>query len=163
VNNRRHLPLGLLLATFAGAVMLMTLSVPEWIRFVRPDIVAVVLIFWLTRLPENLGIGFAWAVGFIYDGIGGSFLGQHALSFSFISYIVLVLHQRIHMLGALQQSLLVLFLLILDQMIASWVAMVALGNDYNFYFLLNALFGALCWPAVSVWLNRFQRKFVYAH
>lgn len=162
-NRRRELPIALLLATFVGALMLMMLSVPEVVRFIRPDFVALMLIFWLVRIPENLGIGFAWAVGFIYDGFVGGFLGQHALSFSFIAYIVLVLHQRIRMFGALQQTLLVLFLLLLDQMIDSWVAMVVLGNDYNFYFVLNALLGALCWPAVSAWLNRYQRMFAYAN
>ncbi len=159
-SRRRSLPLPLLLGSFVGALVLMTLSMPEFIRFIRPNIVALLLIFWLIRIPEHLGIGFAWTVGFIYDGITGSFLGQHALSFSFIAYVVLLLHQRIRMFAVPQQALLVLFLLMFDQMIDSWIAMVVRGNDYHFYFSINALFGALCWPVMSAWLNRYQRQFV---
>lgn len=160
-NRRRELPIALLLSTFVGALMLMILSVPEWVRFFRPNIVLLLLIFWLVRIPESLGVGFSWMVGFIYDGVVGGFLGQHSLSFSFIAYIVLVLHQRIRMSGALPQTLLVLFLLMLDQMIDSWVAMVALGDNYSFYFLVNIFIGALCWPIMSAWLNRYQRLFAY--
>lgn len=163
MSDRRRLPVGLLLFTLLLAIMLMTLSVPEWLRVVRPDMVAVLLIFWLIRLPESLGIGFAWTLGFVFDGISGSYLGQHALSFSFIAYIVLVLHQRIYMLDVLQQVVLVFFLLVLDQLVAGWVAMMVRGDDYSFYLLINALLGALCWPVMSAWLNRYQRKLIYAH
>lgn len=162
-NHRRELPIGFLLSTFIGALFLMLLSVPELIRFLRPNIVALLLIFWLIRIPESLGIGFAWAAGFIYDGMTGGFLGQHALAFSLIAYIVLVLHQRIRMFGLLQQTFLVLFLLLLDQIIDCWVAIVVYGNQGNFYFLVNALLGALCWPVISAWLNSYQRLFIYAH
>jgi len=142
------------------ALILMMLSVPEFVRLLRPNILVLLLIFWLIRIPENLGIGFAWTVGVIYDGFTGGFIGQHALSFSFIAYIVLVLHQRIRIFGALQQTLLVFLLLIFDQMIDSWVAMAIRGNDYHFYFLINAVMGAFCWPVLSTWLNRYQRLFV---
>jgi rod shape-determining protein MreD len=164
VNSyRRELPLGLLASSMVAALVLMLLSVPEWIRFLRPDFVALLLIFWLIRTPEHFGMGFAWTVGFVYDATTGSFLGQHALSFSLIAYIVLVLHQRIFMFGVLQQTCLVLFLLILDQLIDCWVAMVIYGNNGNFYFLINAMLGALCWPAVSAWLNSYQRSFSYGY
>ena len=163
MSDRRHLPLGLLLSSLVLAFVLMALSVPEWLRIIRPNIVAVLLIFWLIRLPDALGIGFAWILGFIFDGVSGGYLGQHALSFSCIAYIVLALHKRIHMLVAVQQIVLVFFLLTLDQLIASWVVNVLHGQNYNFYFLVNALLGALCWPLMSAWLNRYQRRLIYAH
>lgn len=159
-NGRRTLPAPLLFGTFLCAYLAMILSVPEFLRFLRPNLVVLLVIFWLIRIPENLGVGFAWIAGFFYDGITGGFLGQHALSFSFIAYIVLVLHQRIRLFAGVQQALLVFLLLVLEQMIDGWIDMIVRGDDYHFYFLINAILGALCWPVLSAWLNRYQRLFI---
>jgi rod shape-determining protein MreD len=146
----------LLLATFAAAFLFILLPISESIRPWRPDAVALLLVFWLVR-TERLGIGFAWGTGLLYDGITGCYLGQHALAFSLIAYVVLIMRQSIRVFGALQQTALVFLLLLLDQMADSWFATVIYGDDTHFYFVINAALGALCWPVMIRLLDRYQR------
>jgi len=48
----------------------------------RPDFVAVVMLYWCTHKPQRLGIGLAWAIGILSDVNDASLFGQHALSYT---------------------------------------------------------------------------------
>lgn len=157
-SYRRSLPLLMLATTFALAFLAMAFPLVEWLRVLRPNIVALFLIYWLMRIPENIGVGFAWFVGLLFDGVSGGLLGQHALSFSFIAYLVLLLHQRVRMFGVAQQAVLVSLFLLFDQFIGNWVVAVFRGDGFTFMPILSAITGAMCWPPMSAWLNHYQRR-----
>lgn len=156
-KHRRSRPLMTVLATFTIAFLLLMLPVPPMLRWIKPDFVLLVLIFWLMRTPESFGIGSAWMLGMMLDGVSGNLLGQHALSFSCIAYFLLMFRQHVRMLDPLRQALLVFLLLGFDAMVADWVNMVMRGGGYHFQLLAGAVTGALLWPLLYSGINRYQR------
>lgn len=147
-----------MLVSFFFAYALSILPIADQWRGLRPNFVVLVLVFWLLHKPEWFGVLAAWSLGFMHDALLGGYLGPHALSYSVVAYIVLVLYQRLRMFTVLQQSLLVFVLLGLDLMINSWVDMVLRGGQENLYLLSNAFIGACFWPWLAIYLERLQMR-----
>ena len=61
--------------------------VPPELGFVRPDWVAMVLIYWILALPHRVGLITAWIAGLGMDVLLGTLLGQHALSYLSLIHI----------------------------------------------------------------------------
>lgn len=70
----------------------------------RPDFVALVLLYWCTHRPLNVGIGLAWTVGILTDVTDSSLFGQHALAYSLLAFGGLVLHRRLQMFTLREQT-----------------------------------------------------------
>ena len=73
-NGRWVIVLTLLLALWLAIVPL-----PMWAQWGRPELVAMVLIYWVIALPERVGIGMAWVTGLLQDIIEGSPSGSMPL------------------------------------------------------------------------------------
>ena len=71
----------------------------------RPDFVALALLYWCTHKPYRLGIGISWMVGVFADVADASLFGQHALAYTVLAFGGVVLHRRMHMLDLRQQTL----------------------------------------------------------
>jgi rod shape-determining protein MreD len=68
------------------AVMLNWLPWHGWALVLRPDFVALVLLYWCTHKPHRVGIGIAWLVGIFADVADASLFGQHALAYSVLAF-----------------------------------------------------------------------------
>ena len=62
-------------------------DVPPEIGFLRPDWVAMIVIYWVIALPQRVGMLSAWVTGIAMDILLGSLIGQHALSYVILAYI----------------------------------------------------------------------------
>ena len=71
----------------------------------RPDFVALVLLYWCTHKPYRVGIGVAWAMGILSDVADASLFGQHALAYAVLAFGGIVLHRRVQMFDLRQQTL----------------------------------------------------------
>lgn len=71
----------------------------------RPDFVALLLIYWCIHQPHRVSIGVAWLVGIFSDVAGGSLFGQHALAYVGLAFICGLLYRRMQMLNLFQQML----------------------------------------------------------
>ena len=141
------------------AVMPVPQFVPPELGYLRPDWVAMVLIYWVIALPHRVGIITAWVVGLIMDVLLGSLVGQHALSFVVVAYISANLYQRLRMFSVWQQALIVFAILGLNQLINFWVESIAGLSEWSMWFLLPSIAGALLWPWVFLMLRFLRRKF----
>ncbi|KOR30889.1 rod shape-determining protein MreD, partial [Achromatium sp. WMS3] len=92
------------------ATVLSIMPIPFWARYFRPQWVTLVLIYWTLALPQRINIGSAWLIGILQDVITGTLLGQHALAFSVVTFVVVSLHLRIRMFPLWQQSIIVMVL-----------------------------------------------------
>ncbi len=156
--NNNQARLVLILISLLLAFMLAVSPLPDQWRWLRPNFVALVLIYWVLREPEVVGITLAWLVGLILDGVTGVYLGQHALSFAIIAYVVIVLHKRLRMFSVAQQAMLVFILLGLDQMINGWIDLVLRGGREELLLLMSAVIGGALWPVVVALINRFHGR-----
>ena len=135
------------------AVIPMPQSLPAEFGYLRPDWVALVLIYWVIALPYQISVFAAWLAGIIMDLILGDLLGQHALCFVFILYVATYLHQRLRMLYIWQQGLIVFLTLALSQLVYGWVESLAGTGQIRLWDLLPAVSGALLWPLMLLVLR----------
>ena len=146
-----------IIAGMVLAVVPMPQLVPIELGFLRPDWVALVLVYWIIALPHRVGILTAWLAGIAMDVLLGSLIGQHALSYVLIAYVALSLYQRLRMFSVWQQSTVLFVLLGINQLVGFWIESVAGLADWRFWYLLPALSGAFLWPWVFLMLRSLRR------
>jgi len=147
--------------TIIIAFMLTIIHLPEWAINFRPDWVSLVIIYWAMALPDKIGVNVAWFAGLMLDISHGAIIGQHALGLVIVIYIVNLQHQKLRVGSLFQQSIIILFLLLLNQTLVLWVYGIV-GNtpETNLYFM-PSLVGAVLWPWVYFILRDLRRKFIY--
>ncbi len=140
------------------ALVLMILPLPDWVQIYRPNWMALFLIYWSMALPKNVGVWVAFFSGIILDTSLGTLLGQHTLALVIIIYLNLNFYQRIRVLALAQQSIYVLVLLLINQVVVAWVEGI-LGRSTPLLAFFGAPFiGMLIWPWVFVVLRDIRRK-----
>ena len=156
LNNFRVVSLSIIVA-----FMLTVMPLPHWAVELRPDWVTLVLIYWAMALPARIGVTIAWLCGIMLDVSTGAILGQHALGHVLAIYIVHTQHQRLRVASLLQQSIVVLFLLLLKQLVVLWVNGIVGRAPDTWLFFLQSPIGAMIWPWVYIIMRDLRRKFGY--
>jgi len=145
--------------TMLVALMLSIVPLPNWAEMLRPDWVALVLIYWVMAMPEKVGVTVAWGFGLLLDVAQGAILGQHAIGLVLITYIVLLQYARIRVFSLVQQAIVVFFLLLIKQLLVLWVSgIIGLTPQLSSYFL-SSLVGAILWPWLFLSLRNVRRRF----
>jgi len=134
--------------TLALAVSANLLALPGVAQVLRPDLLALTLIYWVVYHPRRLGFLPAWILGLIMDVANGSLFGEHALAYAVLMYLSILLYRRIVMFGMIQQMLHVLAILVASQAVMLGVR-VAAGADFpGIAHFVPSLLGAILWPAL---------------
>ncbi len=148
-----------ILATFALAMILTIIPLPNNLVYLRPDWVGLTLIFWCLTLPYRVSVVSGFLVGLLLDVLTGTLLGQHALALSLIAYVCVRLHARIRAYPVWQQMLTVLVMLILHQLVVLWVDRTIGRPGHSLTYWLPSLISMFLWPLVYRWLNSVRRAF----
>lgn len=147
-----------ILLTIVLACILGVVPLPDWLIVWRPEWIILVLVYWVIALPHRVGLLTAWTVGFFIDVLEGSLLGLNALALTLIAYVALSLYQRLRMFTPLQQSIIILMLTGVHQLMVFWVQTATSQNiPPNLLFVVSALSSALLWPVVFVVLRYWRR------
>ena len=146
-----------IIAGMVLAVVPMPQFVPVELGFLRPDWVAMVLVYWIMALPHRVGILTAWLAGIAVDVLLGSPIGEHALSYVLIAYVAATLYQRLRMFSVWQQASVLFALLGLNILVGFWIESITGLVDWSFWYLLSALSGAFLWPWVFLMLRSLRR------
>lgn len=149
----------IILLSFAIALLLTILPLPDWAQMLRPQWYTLVLIYWTLALPQRVGVGVGWLVGITVDVLSGTLLGQHALSLALIAYIALEMHLRIRLFPLWQQSLTILVLLLLEKLLSLWVMGAVNQPTPPLSYWAPPLVGMLLWPWIYIILRDLRRKF----
>jgi rod shape-determining protein MreD len=105
---------GFIALSLFAAILLNWFPWHGWGLILRPDFVALVLLYWCTHKPYRVGIGIAWAVGILTDVADASLFGQHALAYAVLAFGGTVLHRRIQMFDLRQQTFQIFPLLLIS-------------------------------------------------
>ena len=103
--------------TLLAALMINLLPLTGWALGLRPDFVALVLLYWGIHQPRKIGFLPAWLLGLAMDVADGSLFGQHALAYSVMMFAAIALHRRVSMFDMRHQILHVLPILLIMQLI----------------------------------------------
>ena len=140
-------------ATYVGlsfflAFMLNMLPLTGWVLMIRPDFVAVIVLYWSIQHPRKVGFTPIFLIGLAMDVTDGSLFGQHALAYCVLMAAGVAGHRRVSLFGIQGQMLHVLGMLLVAQVIVLAVALVA-GNAFpGWWYFLPSLSGCLIWPVV---------------
>lgn len=148
----------LILASLFVGLMLNLLPWQGELLLLRPDFVLLMLLYWTIRQPLRVGMGAAWGLGLAMDVADGALLGQYALAYTVSTYAALILHRRIQSFSLWPQALHVLLLLLLAQVLALLVHLLAGQAFIGFRYFLASLTGALCWPLASILIELLQKQ-----
>ncbi len=149
-----------IIASFAIALMLSALPMPEWAELWRPAWVALVLIYWCIALPSRAGVLVGWSVGLLLDVMTGTLLGQHALGLAFAAFISHHLHLRVRVLPLWQQGVTVFGLVFVFQAIVLWINGIKGLPVSLAAYVAAPVVSMLLWPWVSVVLRDVRRRFL---
>lgn len=143
---------GFILLSLAAAALLNLLPWSSWALVVRPDFVALVLLYWCTHLPRRVGIGSAWLLGLLTDVADATLFGQNALAYSVLAFLGLVLHRRVLMFGLGHQVFHVLPMLLVADLTSLLVALAGGSAFPGWWIFVSSVTGAALWPLVSLLL-----------
>ncbi|MEO8343987.1 MAG: rod shape-determining protein MreD [Gallionella sp.] len=123
----------------------------------RPDFVALVLLYWCMNKPMRVGIGLAWVVGILADVADASVFGQHALAYTLLAFGGVVLHRRLQMFDLRQQTVQVFGIFALTYAAYALVNWQISGYVVWPYFL-GCLTSTLLWTPLSIMLQSVRQK-----
>lgn len=149
----------IIFATFLVGMVLSQMPLPDMLVWARPEWVALILIYWVMALPHRVGMGGAFMLGVLMDVVRGSVLGLSALSLTLIAFLVLMLYKRLRMFPLWQQSLMVLVLVGINQLLFHWMQSVTGTTGNSLMFLLPSLVSALVWPWLFLLLRAVRHTF----
>src|SRR3979411_2911318 len=74
------------LLTLLVALGLNLLPLTDLALSVRPDFLALALLYWCIQEPRLVGVGAAWFVGLVMDVADATVFGQHALAYAVLAF-----------------------------------------------------------------------------
>lgn len=123
-----------------------------------PDFLAIVLVFWNIRQPRKVGIGIAFLFGLLMDVHDAALLGEHALSYSLLSYGAIALHRRVPWFGSAGRMLHVLPLLLGAELVTVVVRLIAGSGLPGWTPIVSSVTTTLLWPVCEMLLLAPQRR-----
>lgn len=159
MNTTGHQGGGLIIGSFVVALLLHIVALPDFLEPMRPDWMALVLIYWCIAIPERVGVTAGWGAGLMLDVANGTLLGQHALTLSVVAYLALRLHQRIRFFPVWQQSISIVLLVLLHLMLSLWIKGVISTTTETWAYWMPALTSMVMWPLVFGGLRWMRRTY----
>lgn len=146
----RRLPV---IITLVVGLMLAIMPLPDSIRALRPDWLALLLIFWAMQLPRTWSVGTAWLIGIVLDVAYGTLLGQHALALCVITFMTVRFHLLMRVFPLSQLTMTVFALLALYQFLLFWVNGVVGISVPAINYWGPVVTGTFLWPFLFMFLS----------
>jgi rod shape-determining protein MreD len=131
---------------------------PDSVEPLRPDWVAVVLLYWSLMSPRRFSLLTAFWMGLAVDTLSGALLGQNALALLVIVYIADRFHLRLRVFPVSQLALTVLVLLGLYEFVLFWIDGIAGRSVPLMERWVPPLTGTLVWLVMVYLFDRGQRE-----
>ena len=155
--SRRPSTLVALPLSFFIAFLLMALPLPQAISYWRPELVMMVLVFWVLNEPGKVGVWVAFTLGLLLDVLMATTFGVHPFMLAVIAYLTRLSYRWVTVFSLWQTGGLV-FALVLAGLIVKRILLGILGQGTDsLLYWAPALTSALVWPTVMFTLRRFTR------
>jgi rod shape-determining protein MreD len=144
---------GFIALTLLSALMLNLLPWSGTALWLKPDFVALVVLYWCIEQPRKVGFISAWMMGLIMDVADGTLLGQHALAYSILAYAGIVLHRRVRMFSGTPQMVHVLILLLMNDLIVLGIRLSAGADFPGLQYFIGSFVAAGLWLPLGALLR----------
>ena len=148
----------IILLTLVIGLMLTLIMLP--FGYIAPEWILLINIYWALALPSNTKMLWVFVSGFFVDIVLGQPLGISSLSYVIFIYIVLSLYNSLRYMTVPQQTIVLLFLLLVKQHFFIWTFfMFGLDIEYSML-ILSSFTTAALWPLIYFSLRIARRKWV---
>ena len=149
---------GAVLLSLIIAFALTIIPVREsWLLW-RPEWLALTFVHWGLASPKNSSLLLAWFVGLLVDAIHGSILGQHALGYSIVLFMILLMRPRILIDSFFQQIFLLSFVLGTYLLINLWILGATGNSPPGWGYWTTVLSSLLIWPLYHYYMQVYHAK-----
>ena len=153
---RRHWLVSIL--SLLTTLALASVPLPDAVAPLRPDWVAVVLLYWSLMAPRHFSLMTAFWMGIALDTLTGALLGQNALALLVIVYLAEKFHLRLRVFPLSQLAFTVFLLLGLYEFILFWIDGMAGRSVPLIERWVPPLTGTLVWVALYMLFDRRERE-----
>lgn len=144
--------------SFLFAFCCMIIPVHPAYKWLRPDLVTLVLIYWVANAPQHFGVIFAFVVGLIFDLLSGMLFGAMGLTLAIVAFLTMNLRLRLRIYRPWQKFIIIMLLVACSQLIRLWIQMLIGHPPATFVYWLSSIISALTWPLINSILNSFRRS-----
>ena len=144
---------GFIILTLAVALLLNLLPWSGAWLWIKPDFVALVVLYWCVDQPRKVGFIAAWTLGLLMDVADGTLFGQHALAYGILAYAGIVLHRRVRMFSGTPQVLHVVSLLLMNDLIVLGIRMMAGADFAGLQYFIGSFVAAALWLPLGALLR----------
>jgi rod shape-determining protein MreD len=130
---------------------------PDWVAWLRPNWLVLVVFYWVMAVPHRIGLIAAWIIGLLVDVLHGELLGLNAITLAALTYVTWSLYERLRMYTMAQQAFVVMLLAFAAELMRHVVHMLTLNAGFTLAIALPAVTTALIWPfayLVLRWIRR---------
>ncbi len=154
---RRPSPWLALPLSFLMALLLVALPLPQVLSYWRPELVTMLLVFWVLNEPGKVGVWTAFVLGLLLDVLMATTFGVYPLMLATVAYLTRLSYRWVRVLSLWQTGGLVFVLVLVSLVIKRILLGVLGGGTDSLLFWAPALTSALVWPTVMLSLRRFTR------
>ena len=147
---------GVLVFTIFIALLLSVLPLSGPLVYLRPELVCILVIYWITVAPQSVGTIYAFLIGITQDIVEGTVWGCHAMALSIVAYFCLLSYQRIANYSVWHQTVWVGVIIGVHQLVVGWIQGIAGYHPTPSQVLLSTIVSALFWPLAYLGLNRIR-------
>lgn len=151
-----------IILTCLCASCLMIIPINPAYKWLRPDLVTLVLIYWVANMPNHIGVVFAFIIGILFDLLNSMLLGTMGLTLAIIAFLTINLRLRIRIYRTWQKFVIIMLLVACSQLIRLWIQMVIGHPPTTFVYWASSLISAIVWPLVNKLLNTLKYSLKYA-
>jgi rod shape-determining protein MreD len=123
----------------------------------KPDFLALILLYWCIQEPRLIGVGIAWCMGLLMDVTDATVFGQHALAYAVLAYAAEYFRRRVLRFPLWQQAAQVAVLLLACSALVLVIRVVGGAPTPQWTYAVGPLVGAFLWPLITVVLQWPQR------
>jgi rod shape-determining protein MreD len=161
-NNNNPMVYPYVALSFAVAFCFMIIPISQNLKWFRPDLVTLVLIYWVATLPNHVGIVFAFMIGLLFDLLTGMLFGSMGLTLGIVAFLTMNLRLRLRIYRFWQKFIVIMLLVACSQLIRLWIQLLIGHPPASFLYWFSSISSALAWPVVYTLLQSYQRTFKLA-
>lgn len=154
----------LVAATVLGALLLtaarLPVDAPEWLRWLRPDWVLAVLLYWALVAPARMATVWAWLMGILVDVLYSDLFGLHAMTLALMVFAATRFQQRLALFKVAQQAGFVAIAALVTELGRALLRAAAVGADVSPFLLVGPVVTATVFVLLVVAVPRETTRFV---